>query len=207
MKHFEKLNYYEMLDIDSEATPFEIRHAYNMALQVYQDGSLASYSFFSEEERERILARLESAFSTLINEKTRAEYDKMLIRLGVLEGADKGKETARALINSNKTTRIPQKTVTPPVPIPEKRMEVQEEILAQDSITGTDLKRMRTQAGIELEDIAARTKIWIEFLRYIESDQFDNLPSRFHLKGFLKAYVQYFSNQADTIVERYMKRL
>jgi len=53
-KKFAKLNYYEMLDLKPEATFFEIRHAYNAALQIYKDDSLTSYSFFSPEERKEI---------------------------------------------------------------------------------------------------------------------------------------------------------
>lgn len=207
MKLFEKLNYYEMLDIDSDATPFDIRHAYNMSLQVYQDGSLASYSFFSEEEREKILARLETAFSTLINEKTRAEYDKMLISLGVLEGEERKEKTERKLSPTPEKRGILPEIAQTSAQLQKRRRQIQAEILAQDAITGLDLKRMRKESGIKLEEIAARTKIWIEFLRYIEDDQFDNLPSRFHLKGFLKAYVHYFADEVETIVERYMKRL
>lgn len=43
---FAKLNYYEMLDIQPDATLFEIRHAYNTVMQMYQKESLATYSFF-----------------------------------------------------------------------------------------------------------------------------------------------------------------
>ncbi len=207
MKLFEKLNYYEMLDITLDATPFEVRHAYNTALQVYQDSSLASYSFFSEGERAKILARLEAAFSTLVNEKTRAEYDKMLIRLGVLD-----EELHKSKVNKRPMYQPKQKTTPPKAAVQseisgKKRTAIHEEILAQETITGMDLTRMRKETGIKLENIAERTKIWIEFLRYIENDQFDNLPSRFHLKGFLKAYVHYFSDDVDGVVERYMKRL
>jgi len=207
MKLFEKLNYYEMLDISSDATSFDIRHAYNMALQVYEGSSMASYSFFSEEEREKILARFETAFSTLINEKTRVEYDRMLIRLGVLEDEFKKGSVGKKRHSASNLKKSETKKALPTVKSEKTKSKIYEEILTQDAITGTDLKRMRAEAEIKLEDIAERTKIWIEFLRYIENDQFDKLPSRFHLKGFLKAYVQHFSADVDAVVDRYMKRI
>ena len=207
MNLFEKLNYYEMLDISPDATPFEVRHAYNMALQVYENSSMASYSFFSEEEREKILARLEAAFSTLINEKTRVEYDRMLIRLGVLEDESKKGGVSKKQRHASGLKKSETIKAVPTVNSEKTKSKIYEEILAQDVITGVDLKRMRAETGIKLEDIAERTKIWIEFLRYIENDQFDRLPSRFHLKGFLKAYVQHFSADVDTVVDRYMKRI
>ena len=39
-KKFARMNYYEMLDLKPDATLFEIRHAYNVALQLYQKDSL-----------------------------------------------------------------------------------------------------------------------------------------------------------------------
>jgi len=58
-KDFAQLNYYEMLDVKPDATALEIRSAYNAALQIYQSDSLASYSFFSPEERKKIITLLE----------------------------------------------------------------------------------------------------------------------------------------------------
>jgi len=69
---FDQLNYYEMLDIKPDASALEIRSAYNTALQIYQSDSMVSYSFFSREERNKILALLEKAYLTLINEAQRA---------------------------------------------------------------------------------------------------------------------------------------
>ena len=80
-KDFAQLNYYEMLDVKPDATALEIRSAYNAVLQIYQSDSLASYSFFSPEERKEIITFLERAYFTLINEKEREIYDNELIRL------------------------------------------------------------------------------------------------------------------------------
>ncbi len=77
-KDFSELNYYEMLDIKPDATAVEIRDAYNAALQMYQSDSLVSYSFFSQEERSQILALLEKAYFTLINETQREKYNSEL---------------------------------------------------------------------------------------------------------------------------------
>jgi len=87
--NFTKLNYYEMLDVKPDSAFFEIRHAYNAALQMYQADSLVSYSFFSQSERKEILTLLEKAYLTLINEKERQDYDNDLIRLGILTEAAK----------------------------------------------------------------------------------------------------------------------
>jgi len=70
-----------------------------------------------------------------------------------------------------------------------------------------DLKRLRTELGVSLEQISEWTRIRPGLLRCIEEDQFNKLPSRLHLKGFLKAYVQYLHLNPEFVVDRYMKRI
>lgn len=52
MKRLKDLNFYELLEVAFDASPFEVHQAYKEMVQLYHDDSLASYSFFSKEERE-----------------------------------------------------------------------------------------------------------------------------------------------------------
>jgi DnaJ-class molecular chaperone len=61
-KSFTEMNYYEMLDLKPDAAFFEIRHAYNAALQMYEADSMISHSMFSQEERKEILSFVEKAY-------------------------------------------------------------------------------------------------------------------------------------------------
>jgi len=78
MRHFEELNFYEILEISEDASPFKIRRAYTNALEVYGRESLLTYSLFSEEERVSILKRIEDAYNTLIDKTKRTAYDASL---------------------------------------------------------------------------------------------------------------------------------
>ena len=213
MKLFEEQNYYEILDITPNATSFEIRHAYKKASEIYRKGSLASYSFFSEDERERILASLEKAFFTLIDDKARAEYDRLLIKLGVIEEKSKYREYPKEPIpildfkRSKATIGGTKYGISGRERPRTARSQIFKEILEHDVVTGEDLKRMRVELGISLEYIADQTKIRIGLLRSIENDQFDDLPSMFHLKSFLQSYVQCLTLDEKLIVERYIKRI
>ena len=212
MKSIEEENYYEILDISPDATHFEIRHAYKAALELYQENSLASYSFFSEDERNKIIARLEKAFLTLIDNETRYRHDETLIDLGVLDKKSRHRKDQkepipildfkRSKTPANTTFNIPRKMNPDAASGP-----VLKEILAQPVLTGVDLKRIRIEFGVSLEHIAEQTKIRIGLLRYIEEDQFDQLPSIFHLKSFLKSYIQCFPVDTESVVNRYMKRI
>jgi len=78
MKNFEELNFYEILEISIDASPFKIKRAYKNALEVYGKESLLTYALFSDEERVDIIRRIEDAYNTLSNKTKRAAYDASL---------------------------------------------------------------------------------------------------------------------------------
>ncbi|HEY6393427.1 MAG TPA: helix-turn-helix domain-containing protein [Bryobacteraceae bacterium] len=51
-----------------------------------------------------------------------------------------------------------------------------------------DLSRLRSTAGISLEEIAAGTKISLRFLRAIEAEEFDQLPGGIFNTSYLRQY-------------------
>ncbi len=207
MRPLAELTYYELLDLPGGATPPEVRLAYKKALELYNEDSTVTYSLFSHEERNEILARIEEAYATLINKETRNSDDQMLIQQGIRKEdmqywSPGGNPTPLALTDSADLAS----------PSEGKRQEALEnpvikEILSREVLTGPDLKKLRTELGVSLEDISGWTKIRPGMLRFIEEDRFDELPSRLHLKGFLKAYVQYLNLNLESIVDRYMKRV
>ena len=207
MRPLAELTCYEILDLSTGATPFDIRHAYKTAMGVYGEESIVIYSLFSEEERKEILTRIEEAFATLINEKARGAYDQMLIQKGAMkEGAQYGGPRRKlAAAGSNNSTDSASRAEAEKSRVVEN--PVVKEILAQEALTGKDLKRMRTELEVSLEQIAEWTKIRPGMLACIEEDEFSELPSRLHLKSFLKAYVQFFHLSPESLVDRYMKRI
>ena len=78
MKNFEELNFYEILEISIDASPFKINRAYKNALEIYGKESLLTYALFSDEERVDIIRRIEDAYNTLSNKTKRAAYDASL---------------------------------------------------------------------------------------------------------------------------------
>ncbi len=207
MRPLVELTHYEILDLPSGATPLEIRQAHKRALEVYSEDSMVTYSLFSSEERKEILARLDEAFATLISEKARCEYDQMLIQQGAMKEGSQYWNARRKLapLGPNSSTD----GASQPEGEKPKAVEnpVVKEILSQEVLTGMDLKRLRMELGVSLEQIAEWTKIRPGMLRCIEEDRFSELPSRLHLKSFLKAYVQYFHLNPESVVGRYMKRI
>jgi len=210
MKRLEDLNFYELLEVAFDASPFEVHQAYKEMVQLYHDDSLASYSFFSREEREEILTKLDEAYSTLMDEKRRSRYDQLLIERGILEKAtqyqrDRTKlglmyDAKRAATNTALRIRDRLKPIVSSNP-------VIQEILANDVLSGKDLKKIRDELGVSLEEISEMVKVRIVYLHAIEDDQFEKTPSRIFLKGFLRAYAQCIGLDADVVASRYLKRI
>jgi curved DNA-binding protein CbpA len=210
MKRLKDLNFYELLEVAFDASPFEVHQAYKEMVQLYHGDSLASYSFFSKEEREEILAKLDEAYSTLMDEKRRSLYDQSLIELGILDKATQYQRdrTKLSLMHdvkrpaANTALRIRDRLK----PIASSNPVIQE-ILANDVLSGKDLKKIRDELGVSLEEIAEMVKVRIVYLHAIEDDQFEKTPSRIFLKGFLRAYAQCMGLDADIVASRYLKRI
>jgi DnaJ-class molecular chaperone len=75
IKKIEEMDYYELLNLERNATQEEIENAYLLGIATSNPHSLGSYGLISEEERKLILSRLEEAFQTLSNQEKRKNYD------------------------------------------------------------------------------------------------------------------------------------
>ena len=211
-KGFAQLNYYEMLDIKPEAVAFEIRHAYNAALQVYQPGSLASYSFFQEDERRDILSLIETAYRTLINDRTRKDYDEALISQGDLSERKDPLPVSKKPVSIFDISRNP--TVVTALENNEalkskvSQSQIISGILSQNEICGADLKTIRTELGVLIEQIAQETKIRNDHLKSIEEDRVALLPAAIFLKGFVKSYLKCLCLEpVEELAIRYMNTI
>ena len=212
MKPYREQNYYELLEILPNASPLEIRRAYKRIFELYQDESIVSHSFFSKEERHEILSHLEKAYLALIDLESRAQYDRRLIELGLLdkEGRYCNKMKEPVPIYDFKKTHFD--IFAPARRVEELKKRVSQnplikEALAQDTLTGADLRRIRTELEIALEDIADNTKVQIGMLRAIEEDNLELLPPAVYLKGFLKSYARYLQIDENTVVNGFIKHV
>ena len=175
---------------------------------MYQADSLVSYSFFSHSERTKILALLEKAYLTLINESQRTRYDN---ELNPKENMQSQQVSAKKPpVNIFDINRQTSGTVVRKSHNAELKKKISEnrhvgEILSRKEIHGADLREIRNELGVALETIHQETKIRVDYLNYIEEDQREKLPAAVFLKGFVKAYLKSLCiGQADEICARYM---
>lgn len=212
MKPFRAQTHYELLEISPNASPLEIRRAYKKIFDLYQDEAMASYSFFSDKERREILARLEEAYLILIGAESRAAYDRVLMEKGCLDES--------ALYHDKVRDPVPLydfKKVHGDDPEPLKRQgerrrraegnPVIRDILAGDCITGADLKRIREEMDVPIEEMAAKTNVRMEIFRAMEEERYDLFLPRVYMTGFLRSYVRYLHLDEHIVVMGYFRHV
>ena len=72
---------------------------------------------------------------------------------------------------------------------------------------GVDLSVYRQKAGVSLEQVAAKTKISMRFLRAIESEDFSQLPGGIFNTNYLRQYAQAIGLDEQELLERYTKKM
>lgn len=72
---------------------------------------------------------------------------------------------------------------------------------------GVDLSIYRQKAGISLEQVAAKTKISMRFLRAIESEDFGQLPGGIFNTNYLRQYAETVGMDEQELLERYGKKM
>jgi cytoskeleton protein RodZ len=68
---------------------------------------------------------------------------------------------------------------------------------------GSYLRQTRESMGYSLDQVQQSTKIHIEYLRALENDQFESLPSPFYVRAFLRTYAHSLGLDAQPLLDRY----
>lgn len=185
--NFADQNYYDLLEVDYRASAAEIKRSYQFALKSFSAQSMASYSLFSQQEREKILNRVDEAYKILIDIQKRRKYDEELI----LE-----KKLPKDLIEKHKAAAKETEReiradvdILEPAPLSEEKQNLLDSLIisieSETGYNGASLKKIREIKGISLDEVALRTKVSKNYLKYIEEDQYDFLPPEVYVKGFV----------------------
>ncbi len=68
---------------------------------------------------------------------------------------------------------------------------------------GRYLQDARNDRGIDLREAAQQTRISIQYLKALESEDFSKLPGEVFVKGFLKNYGKFLSLEESEVMKRY----
>lgn len=246
----QELNYYELLDVPTQATRMQIREAYIRLKATYASGSQALYSLLSDEEAKQTLEKMEEAYRVLDDESLRKDYDDFL---GLKREAPKaasgeifpngfevqrpghGSRLAESTLNQGYAsggspelrdqwsddspdarpiarrvstfTKI-KKFATRAFAADVKEQEL--DLLAKpQAFDGVVLTQLRELMEVPQSEIQERTKIAIEYIKALENNDYQKLPSLVYVRGFLKIYLQYLGLQdqeAKGLIEAYTEK-
>lgn len=171
---------YDVLGLEPRATSEQLERAYRFCLELYAEGSLATYSLLDASEAEAQRHRVKEAYEVLADPDKRRAYDE----------------------NHGFQPPVPASVV--PFPTPASRQGSGE---AAPEMSGPGLRRVREARGLSLRHISNATKIGVRFLEYIEEDRHAFLPAPVYLRGFLAEYARLVGLDPKRVVEGYMTRM
>jgi flagellar biosynthesis protein FlhG len=182
-------NHYDLLGVEPTASDEEIRRANRRARDVYGRESIVVGGLYSPARLEELHGRIDEAYQTLMDARRRKEYDKKTFPDGPPR-----RHVPAIPERLPELTTVP--TERPPMP----------DLDDDTDYTGDLMQKIREAKGIELRDIAEKTKIGMTYLSAIEGETWDKLPAVVYVRGFLVEYARTLELDVDRVLSTYLAR-
>ncbi len=179
--------HYEVLALDRGASDEEVRRAYRRAREIYAADSVALSGLLTQEEVSTMVARVEEARDVLLDPSRRRPYD--------LSVSSSDPFAAPAALSAEE----PAAAAAPKGPEPE--------ITIDTEYSGEFLKNLREVRGIELRDVAARTRIPLQHLKALEEEDYKALPPAVYTRGFVIELAKTLRLDPESVARSYLRRL
>jgi flagellar biosynthesis protein FlhG len=193
-------SHYELLEVPPTASFEDIRRANRRIRDIYGAESIAVSGLYDPASLEAVHRRLDLAYTTLMDAAKRKEYDHELFPDGVpmpvtppQSLAEASAPTARPASKSDDPAVV---SVRPPMP----------EISARTEFSGPLLRQIREAIGVELREIAEKSKIGMAYLQALEGEVFAKLPAPVYVRGFLVEYARALGLDAERVKQTYLDR-
>ena len=197
------MDYYELLEISRDAPREDVERAYVLQRETYDVDALAVYSLFDEAETVALRERIEEAYAVLSDAPRREAYDMTLRDSAATAGDASAAATPPPVARGD--AGFGEAPATPPAGIVGSFDDLAEEE-ADTPWDGARLRRARLARSVELETIAAATKINTANLRSLEEDNFDDLPAPVYVRGFVQSYAKLLGLDAARVSRSYLER-
>ncbi len=200
-----RYNYYEILEVGTNAAQHEVTTAYERAKLTYSGDNPAIYTIFSENEARELLTLIEEAFSVIGNKTLRGVYDQRLLGAkGPTKDIAKDL-TYEAILNASKAQFPEAKSLTAkPTFKPNEVFE--HEIKETKDWNGELLKKVREYKNITLERMCERTKINIWYVKAIENMDSENLPAVVFVRGYIIQLCRELDLNEKIVTDSYMAK-
>jgi|GEM_PF-214098 len=188
----EDQTFYEVLETQPGVSDEEVRRAYRLMKEIYASGSPAVFGLYDEAELAALHARANAAHDTLFAPERRRLYDLSLPEADLARAV-------RWAAQAPRESGVPSPSRNDAgsgVPVVDPTAE----------ITGALLKKIREAKGLELSEVAQRTKIAERHLRAIEAEKFDELPAPVYVRGFVTQMARFLRIDPARAAEGYLRR-
>jgi flagellar biosynthesis protein FlhG len=191
-------SHYELLEVPPTASFEDIRRANRRIRDIYGAESIAISGLYDPVSLEAVHRRLDLAYTTLMDAAKRKEYDHELFPDGVpmpvtpvdrLADVSAPRPAAKVDDPATLTTR-------PPMP----------DINSRTEFSGPLLRQIREAVGVELREIAEKSKIGMAYLHALEGEVFAKLPAPVYVRGFLAEYARALGLDAERVKQTYLER-
>ena len=176
--------HHDLLEVDRGATDEEVRRAYRRGREVYDEEALCCYGLFSADELEVTRARLEEAFDVLLDRARRRPYE-LSVFPDEQEPVDEGGPAVASVSD------------LPDAP----------DVTPETEFDGALIRAVREARGLDLKQIAKRTKIGIGYLQAIEDDDFGALPALVYVRGFVAEVAKCLGLDPSHVAQTYVRRV
>jgi flagellar biosynthesis protein FlhG len=181
---------YDVLGVSRTAADDEIRRAYKRQREIFREGSLPVFSVVSEAVLREEQARIEEAVDTLLDPVRRRAYDLSTYP----------DEPPPSIAPARSNTAAAAELLM-------MQAELAREINADTQFTGALLRKVRESQGVELNEIAQRTKISIAHLAAIENEAAGDLPAPVYVHGFVQQLAKYLKLDPTQVSKSYLRRM
>jgi flagellar biosynthesis protein FlhG len=191
-------SHYELLEVPPTASFEDIRRANRRIRDIYGAESIAVSGLYDPAALEAVHRRLDLAYTTLMDAQKRKDYDIDLFPDGVPMPVQHAPSEGHV-----PPPRPPAKgedpatlTVRPPMP----------EITGKTDFSGPLLRQIREAIGIELREIAEKSKIGMAYLQALEGEVWSKLPAPVYVRGFLSEYARALGLDSERVKQTYLDR-
>jgi len=195
-------SHYELLEVPPTASFEDIRRANRRVRDIYGAESIAVSGLYDPASLEAVHRRLDLAYTTLMDAAKRKEYDHELFPDGVPMPV-----TPPTILGPSDAPTLPTRPVAkgddpatlvtrPPMP----------EISARTEFSGPLLRQIREAIGVELREIAEKSKIGMAYLQALEGEVFAKLPAAVYVRGFLAEYARALGLDVERVKQTYLDR-
>jgi flagellar biosynthesis protein FlhG len=190
-------SHYELLEVPPTASFEDIRRANRRIRDIYGAESMAISGLYDPASLEAVHRRLDLAYTTLMDAAKRKDYDMELFPDGVpMPVTPPAPADVPAPRPPTKADDPATLAVRPPMP----------EISPVTEFSGPLLRQIREAIGVELREIAERSKIGMAYLSALEGEVFAKLPAAVYVRGFLAEYARALGLDGERVKETYLAR-